>query len=220
MDTADEAPDECQVNLRDWRLHASFLIRRQERDLGNVMEVALRGAIAHARKCAPSGRVDEAEIPAAIRTAFAELGLDPEVRPPASEQLIEAVLRDPQMAEGCLSWQFLSILTLKSQAPWTILRGDTIAPPLVFRLGVEKESLPLESGFLACDGLPILADTTGPLASPWTLPDREQIADCDAPVFICCLPRTLFRRVEPKAHMGRAMWTTWAYSFLRQRTYR
>ena len=37
-------------------------------------------------------------------------------------------------------------------------------------------------------------------------------------MFVCYLPRGLFRKVEPKVHMGRAAWLTWAYKFLFERT--
>ena len=40
----------------------------------------------------------------------------------------------------------------------------------------------------------------------------------EEPVFVCYLPKPLFRRLEPKSHMGRAIWLTWAYRFVFERT--
>ena len=210
---------DCLVELPAWRVLATHLARRDERELGNVMETALRGAIAHARSCAPGGRLGASQTVAAIRSSLVDLGLDPTRTPPASEHLIRRVLEDPTSANHSLNWQFLVILTLKSQAPWTVIPGERLSTSMTFRLGVEGESLPGLEGQLSCQSLPVLADPHGLLASPWSLPDPEQIADCAAPLFVCFLPSEVYRKIEPMAHMGRAVWLTWAYRFLRQRSF-
>ena len=117
------------------------------------------------------------------------------------------------------TWQFLMILTLKSQAPWTVVPGERLTTGMSFRLGALGETLPATEGALSCHGLPVLAGPDGLLGSPWTLPDPEAIADCPDPLFVCFLPRELYREIEPRAHMGRAVWLTWAYRFLRQRSF-
>ena len=213
-----EDPYECVVDLPDWQLHAAFLVRREERDLGNVMEVALRGAIANARRNAPDGRVDRGETAASIREQLIEMGLDPAHPAPASEQLIARVLEDPEAASGPLAWQFLVLLSLNSQAPWTVVSADRISPPLRFRPGRAGEELP--NSALPAEGLPVLADQNGVVASPWTLPDPDELAECTRPVFFCFLPGPLFRRIEPMAWMGRTVWSTWAFGFVWQRSYR
>lgn len=54
----------------------------------------------------------------------------------------------------------------------------------------------------------MLAGPDGLLGSPWTLPEREAIANCADPLFVCSLPRELYRGIEPRGHMGRAVWLT------------
>lgn len=75
---------DCIVELPDWRVHATHLARCDERELGNVMETALRGAIAHGRSCALGGRIDASSTVMAIRERLVALGLDPTRIPPAS----------------------------------------------------------------------------------------------------------------------------------------
>jgi hypothetical protein len=208
----------CTVRLPDWKLHVAHLQLREERDLGNVMDVAMEGARAHLRRGHPDGRLDESETILAIREDLRGLGVDPQVTPPASELLISEFLETGRITRGTMAWEFLALLTVKSEAPWSVVDRDTIEPPLEWRLGGPGEKLTTADGSHECEGLPVLADQSGVKTSPWDRLPPTGLEGCREPVFVCYLPNRLFRRVEPRAHMGRAVWLTWAYRFIFERT--
>lgn len=209
----------CSVWLPEWRLHVAYLARRVERDLGNVMDMATRGVLAHVRRTFPNGRLESAPTVVAIRENLVRMGLDPGATPPSSELLMRELLDALIPARGTLVWEFLTILVTKSEAPWSALDMGDLRPPLEFRLGAVGESLVTARGAIECAGLPILADQSGVKASPWTPPGSRDLEGCRDVLFVCYLPATLFRAIEPKAHLGRAIWLTWAYRFIFQRTF-
>jgi DNA/RNA-binding domain of Phe-tRNA-synthetase-like protein len=147
------------------------------------------------------------------------MGLDPEATPPSSERLIVRLLEKEAAARGPLAWEFFTILVAKTQAPWSVLDRSRLNPPLVFRLGERGELIHGMDATLDCAGLPVLADQDGVMASPWTCVPPSALHECPEPVFVCYLPKELFRTVEPRAHVGRAVWLTWAYKFVFERAY-
>lgn len=209
---------DCTVRLPDWKLHVAHLQLREERDLGNVMDVAMEGARSHLRRGHPDGRLDESDTILAIREDLRGLGVDPRATPPASELLISEFLEKGRITRGTMAWEFLALLTVKSEAPWSVVDRDTIEPPLEWRLGEQGESLTTADGSRDCEGLPVLADRSGAKTSPWDRFPPTGLDGCRELVFVCYLPKRLFRRVEPRAHMGRAVWLTWAYRFIFERT--
>ncbi len=213
-------PFDCTVAPPGWRLHLACLSRDRARDLGNVMDMAAGGAYAELRRAYPADRLEDHPTLAAIRARLTDMGLDPASTPPCSERLLHDIAAAGGLRRGCLAWEFLSVLTIRSAAPWTALDRGALDPPLVFRPGEAGETLPLEDGNLDCAGLPVLADRAGVKASPWTLPDPASLADPDETVFVCFLPADLFRQVNPRDHLGRVMWLTWAYRFVFERSCR
>jgi len=209
---------ECHIELPEWRLNVTHLLRRSERDLGNVMETALGGALAHLRACAPGGDLSRADVTGEIRAALEERAPGLALPPLVSELCMRRVLRDPGSMDGPLAWQFLHLLTLKSQAPWAVVDSSAVRGDLRYRLGREGERCASSDGELDCEGLAVLADEEAVLATPWAETRPESLADCEAPIFVCFLPADLYRKVGPRNHMGRAIWVTWAYAFLKQRT--
>ena len=103
--------------------------------------------------------------------------------------------------------------------PWSLLDREALEPPLVFRTGEPGEGLALSEGRLDCHGLPVLADGRGVQASPWTPGEPSRFEGCTQPVYVCYLPRDVFRRIQPKSHIGWAVWLTFAYEFLFERTF-
>jgi hypothetical protein len=209
---------DCAVRLPEWKLHVAHLQLREGRDLGNVMDLAMEGARSHLRRGHPDGRLDESDTILAIREDLIGLGVDPRATPPASELLISEFLEKGRITRGTMAWEFLALLTVKSEAPWSVVDRDTIEPPLEWRLGERGESLTTTEGSRDCEGLPVLADRNGVKTSPWDRLAPTELDGCGEPVFVCYLPKRLFRRVEPRAHMGRAVWLTWAYRFIFERT--
>jgi hypothetical protein len=209
---------DCAVRLPGWKLHVAHLRLWEGRDLGNVMDVAMEGARSHVERVHPSRSLDESETIVAIREGLTGLGIDPHANPPASELLIAEFLETGTIARGTLVWEFLALLTVKSESPWSVVDRDVLTPPLEFRLGEQGESIATPGGSHECAGLPVLADQEGVRASPWVRRLPTELEGCREPVFVCYLPKHLFRRLEPRSHMGRAVWLTWAYRFIFERT--
>lgn len=208
----------CRVELEGWRLHVAHLARREDRDLGNVMELALKGAAARLRHGGSGAESGPNPAARRLRESLARLGQDPERTPPSSESMIAEYRASEDPARGSLAWRFLFLLVAKSQAPWSVMDREELSLPLVFRRGRPGERIPDRGADLDAEGLPVLADREGVRASPWTLPSPSELEGCREPVFVCYLPGDLFRRVNPRGHMGRAIWFTWAYKFITERT--
>lgn len=208
----------CDVRLPGWKLHLAHLQEREERDLGNVMDVAAEGALAEVKRAHPAGRLETSATTLALREELLSLGVNHDATPPHTERVIQDVLRAGRLPRGPLTWDLLVVLMLKSEAPWFVVDRDLIEPPVEWRLGEPGEALPHDEAVLDCEGLPVLGDRQGVKASPWNRVLPEDLAGCREPVFVCALPAGLYRRFEPKGHVGRAVWLTWAYRFVFERT--
>ncbi len=211
---------DCTVTLPDWRLHLASLTVARNRDLGNVLDMATQGAMSEMKRSFPDNRLNAHTTISALRSRLPELGIDPDATPLCSELMLRDITAAGGIHRGCLAWEFLSMLTIRSAAPWAAMDRRSLQTPLVFRLGETGETLPLGDGSLDCAGLPVLADQTGVQASPWTLGTPEALQDLDEVVFLCFLPADLFRSVNPRDHLGRVMWLTWAYRFVFERSCR
>lgn len=209
---------DCQVLLDGWRLHLAQLAVARERELGNVMDVLVSGTQAELARRFPGGCLQSGSTLVAIRDHLRCLGIDPDATPPCSELMIRGFLADGAIARGALAWEFLAALTIRSQAPWAVLDRCALKPPLVFRQGTSGETLPRTAGEFDCNGLPVLADQTGVVASPWTYGLPGDLSGCPEVVFVCFLPQDIFRSIQPKSHLGRVVWLTWAYRFVFERT--
>lgn len=211
-------PIQSEVRIPDWHIHVAQMIRAAERDHGNVMEVALEGAHAHLRRRFPNGKLEDNQTLAELREhlrACCPAGAPPRT---SAELLIASWLQNGRIKEGCLAWQFWAILIAKSGVPWSVLDQARLQPPLVFRMGEPGESLSHAGTPLSCASLPVLADLNGAVASPFVHGHPDALAHCRAPLLVCYLPAALFRGVDPKSHLGRVVWLTWAYRFAYERS--
>lgn len=209
---------DCKVEIPDWRLHLAQMTFYKWRDLGNVMDLATQGAFSKLLKIQQPGYLSAGPTLGDIKKAVQDIGYDTEKTPLCSELLLTEFMDKQLFLKGCLAWDIMAILTINSQAPWSVVDGEILEPPLEFRIGAPSEKFPGPTGDLDCEGLPVLADTKQVLASPFFLPDRYALEGCTMPLFVCYLPADLFRMVQPKSHMGRAVWLTWAYKFQFEKT--
>jgi len=196
---------DCVVGLPGWRLHVAQLYLSEGRELGGVMDMAIEGAYKHLLRSCPDGDLDRSETLFTIREGLQHLGIDSKATPPCSEQLLSSCIAANAIPRGSLAWEFLTVLTVKSQAPWTVIDRRRLQPPLHFKLGE--------------DGLPMLVDQEGVKGNPWLAPAPTDLADCTDPVFICYLPEALFRSIDPKSHLGRVVWLTFAFRFAFERSF-
>jgi hypothetical protein len=210
---------DCIVGLPGWRLHVAQMAVREGRELGSVMDVAIRGAFKHLSRSLPDGDLDRGSTITAVREHLKHLSIDPQATPPSSELLISSFIEADEIPRGSLAWEFLAVLTAKSQAPWGAIHRDRLQPPLRFRLGEQGEGIATGKGDFDCAGLPVLADREGVKGSPWAPCAPRDLEDCTAPVFVCYLPEKLFRAIDPKSHLGRITWLTWAFQFVFERSY-
>ncbi len=204
----------CEVKLPDWRLHLAQMTAYHWRDLGNVMDLATKGAIKEIERYFPEKKISLNSVIASIRASLDKLGHDWKKNPPSSEILISEIIEKMAFPRGCLAWEFLAILIIRSCAPWSVMDRKTLKPPLVFRSGKAGEKLSEIGGDVDCQGLPVLVDQEKVVASPWTGISRYDLEGCELPLFVCFLPKELFRKIQPKTHVGRVVWLTWAYKFI------
>ena len=212
-------PFECYVRLPGWRLHIAHLEVARDRELGNVMDVAIGGAQTTLLRRFPDRRLEVDPEVRLLRDQLLRLGVDPQQAPPCSELLLASFLTTDKIPRGSLAWEFLAILTAKTAAPWTVLDREALKPPLVYRHGKPGEELQSLAGATNCEALPVLADQEGVKASPWTHTGPSDLRDVKDAVFACFLPEDLFRVVQPRSHLGRIVWLTWAYRFVFERSY-
>ncbi len=208
----------CHVAIPGWRLHVAHLTLAEGRDHGDVMDLAADGSAEMLRNALPDGRIAEGSMLAEIRESLGGMGHDPDRLPTVAELLVREFHTTGTVPRGTLAWDFLVLLMAKSQAPWTVIDPKELTPPLVFREGLPGETHQHAGGQLDCAGLPVLADSTGVVASPWTHRRPDDLENCQSPLFICFLPRELFRKVQPRTHVGNALWLTWIYKFIFERT--
>ncbi len=207
-----------RVTIPGWKLHVGHLTLSEGRDHGDVMDLAADGSAEMLRNALPEGRIAEDSMLAEIRKSLRGMGHDPDTLPTVAELLVREFHSAGAVPRGTLAWDFLVLLIAKSQAPWSVLDPEELTPPLVFRMGEPGESLQHAGGTLDCAGLPVLADTNGVVATPWTHRKPDELENCRSPLFICYLPEELFRKVQPRSHMGNALWLTWIYKFIFERT--
>jgi len=208
----------CLVQRPDWRLHVAHLTLAEGRDHGDVMDLAADGSAEMLRNAVTDGRITEGSMLAEIHDHLAADGIDLQRALPVSESLVHRFHADGEVPRGTLAWDFLVLLIAKSQAPWSVLDPEELEPPLVFREGEPGEVHHHADGEFNCAGLPVLTDRHRVVATPWTHRSPDELADCRSPLFICYLPQGLFRKVQPRNHMGNAIWLTWVYKFLFERT--
>ena len=206
---------DCRIMVPGWRLHLATLSVTPNRDRGNVMDLATRGAY---RALQGAGGTDDSGMSLLLRDYWSQAGLDPAEYPPSSQHLAQRARERGGIDRGCLAWEFLSILVLKSGAPWAALDRRVLHTPLAFRLGEPNETLPTDRGDMPCAGLPVLADLEAVRAAPWALGSPDDLVDADPVVFVCFLPQDMFRRINPKNVLGRAVWLTWVYRFVFEKT--
>lgn len=207
---------ECSVEIPGWRIHLAHLIERQDREMGSVMELAAKGALAKIKKKFPTEDFTNHETCRSVRSLFAKTGLNPATTPPVSELMMKKILKEDRIALCCRPWDFYLLLMAHSLAPWSVINSAVITSPLVFRMGRKGETLDEQD----CRDLPILADTNGPRAAPWHMDDPEPLKDCKEPLYVCYMPEEAARRIDPKSHLGRINWMTWAYHFVVEKTFK
>ena len=210
-------PFTCEVRIPGWCLHVAHMVAAEERELGNVMDVAVNGAFAHITRLCPQGELTGSPTIVAFRDELRSIGVEPEASRPSSELLIDQFLAAGEVIRGSLAWEFLAVLVCRSKTPWSVVDRQCLRPPLEFRFGEPGETIPDQSGLFDCIGLPVLADSEGAKTSPWTCGLPEELEGCSEPVFISYLPKSLFRTINPKGHLGQVVWLTWAYHFVFER---
>lgn len=182
------------------------------------MDLAADGSAEMLRNARSGGSVLEGSMLAEVRECLGGMGHDQDKFPTVAELLVDEFHTTGKVPRGTLAWDFLVLLIAKSQAPWSVLDSEEIAPPLVFREGRPGETHEHAGGRLDCAGLPVLADTNRVVATPWTHRRPDNLENCRSPLYICFLPQELFRKVQPRTHMGQALWLTWIYKFIFERT--
>jgi hypothetical protein len=201
----DSTSVDCRVELPNWRLHLSLMKLRENREMGAVMEVAVKGALARIAKRFPDKTLETDKLVRTYREGLESCGLNSEQAVPCSETLITRILETGTFPRGSLPWEFVALLMINSGAPWTVLDAERIAAPLTFRQGE--------------NGLPELVDASGMSCGPWSLDPCLEFDEGTNLLFVCYLPKSIARKVSPKTHLGHLVWMTWAYEFVLEKSF-
>ena len=209
----------CRVELEGWRLHFVWLTPKIGREMGSVMDLACSGALAKLQKRYPDRDLSSDPEVCRFREGIADLGIDPAKTAPSSERVLTRMLESGTFPRGPIAWEYLHLLVTHSPSPWSLMDAARLEGPFEFRYGKSGETIGCETEFSGVEGLPVLTDQKGVVASPWTCSRKEDFgADID-PLFVCFMPEKLWRKINPKAHIGRLVWMTWAYTFVVERAF-
>jgi hypothetical protein len=198
-----------------WRLHLAHLAL-EDGSHEQVLGVIQRGTLAKLRKTFPEQDVSGHRNIGAVRDALGD------GRPRAtSERLAARVVGGSPVGSGSTVRTFGDLLTLRTLLPWTFVDARKVLFPLKFRLGEAGETGTSQGEPVDLEGVPLLADGRGIVASVCTDPDRTRLdEDAQEVIAVCYTPLAVSREFEARTELARMVWTTWAYRFVAEKAYR
>jgi DNA/RNA-binding domain of Phe-tRNA-synthetase-like protein len=132
-----------------------------------ALKRALDEAAAAAAARLEGGRPQDLPAVATTRAAYKALGKDPARYRPAAEALLRRVVQGKGLFRVSNVIDVNNLLSLESGFSIGTYDAARLVPPLVFRRGRTGESYEgIGRGALNLEGLPVLADLTGPFGSP------------------------------------------------------
>lgn len=112
-------------------------------------------------------RSESAEITAAVRTMYKQVGLDPTKTRPSSEALLRRVRKGDELPRINSLVDVINWCSLESQLPFGLYDLDHVRGNATLRLGRAGEEYPgIRKDVVHVDGRLVLADDAGPFGNP------------------------------------------------------
>lgn len=138
-------------------LDAVRVVERDERQ-----DAPLRDAAAAMRQ-----RPEAAEITAAVRTMYKQVGIDPTKTRPSSEALLRRVRKGDELPRINSLVDVINWCSLESQLPFGLYDLDHVRGDVTLRLGRDGEEYPgIRKDTVHVAGRLVLADDDGPFGNP------------------------------------------------------
>jgi DNA/RNA-binding domain of Phe-tRNA-synthetase-like protein len=140
-----------------WRTGAVTVVARDPR-----LDAPLAAAEAALRK-----QVESADVTAAVRTMYKQVGLDPTKTRPSSEALLRRVRKGDPLPRINSLVDVINWCSVESQLPFGLYDADTVQGPITLRLGEAGESYAgIRKDLVHVAGRLTLADDAGPFGNP------------------------------------------------------
>lgn len=163
---------EAGVSVTLGIVRARVEVRDGGDELGSLLD-----EVAETRKAA-LGEAPASQVPqiAATRQAYKKLGKDPSRYRPSAEALTRRVLQGKGLFRVSNVVDVNNLVSLETGHCAGTYDLDRLAPPVLLRAGTAGESYEaIGRGPLNIEGLPLLADATGPFGSPTSDSERSKI---------------------------------------------
>lgn len=191
----DALPFEVRVELGGWRLFWA-LLESQPADVRELSETARR-VVEQARGRILLESLSSHPTVAALRKLFHAAGCDPTRYRPSSEALLRRLLKGEELPRINPLVDLNNCLSASLAVPCCVMAEDSLAPPFVFRAGIEGESYESLRGPFNLTGKPLLLDALGPCDAPITGGQRVKVSqETNRAWLVAYLPAGV---VEPEA---------------------
>jgi DNA/RNA-binding domain of Phe-tRNA-synthetase-like protein len=192
----------------NWRLHMAHLSLAPDYS-DQVLDVAVKGVKTRVRKRFEKASWEDEPTLCALREA---LGPD---QPATSERLAREILDGGEFPRAKHPGvEFRDLLALRTMLPWSVMDARQVLFPMQYRLGKAGETGEQRGEEVALEGLPVLADGRGVVASPCCCHDLARMTDdAQEVILVCYTPMSIAQAFTARTELGRLMWMTWVFKF-------
>lgn len=197
-----------------WRLHMAHLSLTDDYS-DQVLDVAVKGAVSRVKR----------------RFDGIDFGADPTVRAlgdvldeqhePTSDVLARSILAGEDFPRAHPGIEFRDILALRTQLPWSVMDAHNVLFPMAFRMGKTGETGEHLGREVDLEGVPVLADGKGIVASPCCCHRADRMGDETRDVIVVCYtPMSIAQDFTARKELGRLMWMTWVFKFEAEKAFK
>ncbi len=199
----------------NWRLHMAHLSLAPDYS-EQVLDVAIKGAKTRVRKRFEKTPWEDEPTLCALREA---LGPDQQC---TSECLAREILDGGEFPRAAHPGvEFRDLLALRTMLPWSVMEARQVLFPMQYRLGEAGETGEQRGQEVDLEGLPVLADGRGVVASPCCSHDAARLTDdAQEVVLVAYTPMSIAQEFTARTELGRLMWMTWVFRFESEKAFK
>ena len=203
---------DCFNQLPGWRLHMAHLSLANDYS-DQVMDVAVRGAVNRVKRRFEGVPVEDEPTVSALRQVLET--------PTTSELFARSILNGEPFPRAHPGLEFRDILALRTMLPWSVMDARQVLFPMQYRLGKPGETGEHRGSEVELEGLPVLADGRGVLASPCCYHDIDRMTDdAHEVILVCYTPMSIAQDFTSRTELGRLMWMTWTFKFEAEKAFK